>query len=215
MNSKKMNVPRIISFTFVGVVHVVLLFVIVFQTKGSTVSIEKPPAVFQVVDIDEELPPPPPPPPEYIPPAPVTNTVEAAAEQFIEADEIPENLVVVDYIPVYAEPAPPAAPAETVYLPQKDAKVPPKFNDREIRKGLVYPAIALRGGVEGTVYLELFVDAEGIVQKITIMKEDPKDRGFGDAAIKAFTGLRGEGAKDKDGNPIAVRYRYPVKFKIN
>jgi protein TonB len=63
------------------------------------------------------------------------------------------------------------------------------------------------------VYLELFVDKDGLVRNITILKEDPSGRGFGEAAVKAFQGLKGVPAQ-ANGATVAVRYRYPVRFSI-
>jgi protein TonB len=52
-----------------------------------------------------------------------------------------------------------------------------------------------------------------VIQQIRILMEDPKDRGFGEAAVKAFTGKRGVPAH-AEGIPVSTRYRYPVSFKI-
>jgi protein TonB len=89
----------------------------------------------------------------------------------------------------------------------------PKFSEDEIRKKLVYPPMAQRAGLEGTVYLELFVDARGLVRSVVVLKEDPPDRGFGEAAVRAFTGLQGNPAL-ANGETAAVRYRYPVRFSL-
>jgi protein TonB len=90
---------------------------------------------------------------------------------------------------------------------------PPVFDEGEIIRALVYPPIALRSGLEGMVYLELFIDREGSVQRITVLKEDPPERGFGEAAVNAFRGIRGKPA-ESNGQPVAVRYRYPVRFRM-
>jgi protein TonB len=89
----------------------------------------------------------------------------------------------------------------------------PKFDEREIASGLIYPPIALRSNIEGRVILELFVDRNGVVQRITILLEDPKARGFVEAAIRAFTGKAGVPAK-ANGEAVSARYRYPVSFRI-
>lgn len=99
------------------------------------------------------------------------------------------------------------------YLPMHMVSDPPKFDEREIAASLVYPPIALRSGIEGRVILELFVDRNGEVQQIRILQENPKERGFGEAAIKAFTGKKGVPAY-ADGEPVSSRYRYPVSFRI-
>jgi len=45
------------------------------------------------------------------------------------------------------------------------------------------------------------------------LQENPQDRGFGEAAVKAFTGKRGIPAYANE-EPVSARYRYPVSFKI-
>jgi protein TonB len=78
---------------------------------------------------------------------------------------------------------------------------------------LVFPPIALRSGIEGRVILELFVDKNGTIQRIMILREEPQDRGFGEAALKAFSGKQGTPAM-ANGEPVSARYRYPVSFRI-
>jgi len=99
------------------------------------------------------------------------------------------------------------------YLPMHQVSVPPKFDASAIMKDLVYPPIALRSGIEGRVILELFVDRTGAVQRIVILQENPAERGFGEAAVKAFTGRKGQPAY-ANGEAVSCRYRYPVTFKL-
>jgi protein TonB len=89
----------------------------------------------------------------------------------------------------------------------------PRFSEEELKRRVVYPPIAQRSEIEGTVYLEVFVDREGFVRSVTILKEDPSGRGFGEAAQKAFIGLKGSPAL-ANGEEVAVRYRYPVRFTL-
>jgi protein TonB len=89
----------------------------------------------------------------------------------------------------------------------------PLFDENAIIADLVYPPIAQRSGIEGRVILELFVDRNGMVQRIDILREDPEGRGFGEAAVRAFTGRKGQPAI-ANGQPVSARYRYPVTFKI-
>jgi len=79
---------------------------------------------------------------------------------------------------------------------------------------VVYPPIALRSGIEGRVILDIFVDEEGYIQQVAILQENPKDRGFGEAAVKAFVGKKVEPAT-ANGKAVSARYRYPVSFRIN
>ncbi|MDR2344063.1 MAG: energy transducer TonB [Spirochaetaceae bacterium] len=89
----------------------------------------------------------------------------------------------------------------------------PYLDEKAIRSRLVYPPIALRSGLEGIVYIELYIDREGRVRRIEIIKENPPGRGFGAAAVKAFEGISGRPAQ-ANGEAVAVRYRYPVRFQI-
>jgi protein TonB len=46
-----------------------------------------------------------------------------------------------------------------------------------------------------------------------VLKETPPDKGFGAAAVAAFKGIKGAPA-EANGKPVAVRYRYPVRFEL-
>jgi protein TonB len=208
-NSNTVKKIRYLVFLFVALLHLALIFFLVFKMDVPLKEPEPETKVMKLADVREDRPPPPPPPPPPKRPPPLIrqNTVEPIAESMIETDEVPEG--VVDYAPVEVEAALPAVD----YLPMNRVSVAPAFSEQDIRKNLVYPPIALRSGLSGMVILELFVDAQGEVQRINILKEDPMERGFGDAAVKAFMGLRAVPA-EANGTPVAVRYRYPVRFAI-
>ena len=198
------NRMRLIIFAVVAAIHIILIFFITFNLTVDTQTSGENARMMKLVDLSEIEPePPPPPPPEEIP-APM---VESIAETMIETDEIPDQVVVAPGTLIIA------APSWDDYLPIHKVSDPPKFNERDIYADLVYPPIALRSGIEGRVILELFIDRHGQIQRIEIMQENPKDRGFGEAAIKAFTGKRAVPA-NANGEPVSARYRYPVSFKI-
>jgi protein TonB len=73
--------------------------------------------------------------------------------------------------------------------------------------------MAQRAGIEGSVILDLFVDRQGFIRTINILKEDPPNRGFGEAAVKAFQGIRGSPALAND-EAVASRYRYRYRFRL-
>ncbi|MDR2739179.1 MAG: energy transducer TonB [Treponema sp.] len=205
------NIVRLIIFLTVAGIHAVFILFFVIRLNAVSVVIEQPAAVMKLTDIQEEepkppLPPPPPPPPEYT--EPVSNTVETIAETMIETDEAPDQIVVSGIIaPQRTEYA------QEDYLPMHKISVPPVFSEQDLKDRIVYPPMALRAKIEGMVHLELFVDHHGQVQQIRILRENPENRGFGEAAIKAFQGLKGEPAQ-ANGAAVAVRYRYPVRFAI-
>jgi len=194
MNEKLL---RLIIFIIVAALHLVVIFFLVFDTGAVIQDIPENARVMKLTDI-AELPPPPPDEPE-IP------QVEEIAEVMIETDIPPVQNVV---------------PAGTIinvsfedYLQMHQVSKRPIFDEESLTSALIYPPIALRSGIEGRVVLELFVDRAGFVQKITILREEPEGKGFGEAAVKAFTGRKGTPAFANE-EAVSCRYRYPVVFRI-
>jgi periplasmic protein TonB len=178
-------------FIFAAVLHLLVLFFLVFKTDGIVQEQQENARIMKLTDFQEA------PPPE-----PEIPQVEAIAEKMIETDVAPVQQVLGAGIFI----------TET-YLSMHQVSVPPKFDAGAVMKDLVYPPIALRSGIEGRVILELFVDRAGFVQKIVILQENPPDRGFGEAAVRAFTDRKGVPAF-ANGEPVSARYRYPVTFKL-
>jgi protein TonB len=201
------NKLRIALFAGVAALHGILISFIAFNTAAAPLEADKETArIIKLTDLAEETRPIvkeiKPPPVEL---SDVQNMVESIAENMIETEDVPDQTVVAPgtYIPQTTED----------YLPMHKVSVAPKFEERLISAALIYPPIALRSGIEGRVILELFIDRTGAVQKITVLQETPPDRGFGEAAIKAFSGLRCTPAF-ANGEAVSVRYRYPVSFRI-
>jgi protein TonB len=190
---------KIILFIGVAALHAVLILFLVFNMNTMAQEPEESARVMKLADLEEEPPPPPPPQEEVLP------MVEAIAETMIETDEEPVQLVV----------APGTLNVNTWddYVPQFKLSTLPKFDEKEIASSIVYPPIAQRSGIEGRVILELFIDRNGLVQQIRILQENPPERGFGEAAIRAFSGKRAVPAM-VNGEPASCRYRWPVSFVL-
>jgi protein TonB len=193
MNEKLL---KIILFIGVAALHAALILFMVFKMNTTQQDLGELARVMKLADIEEQ---PPPPPEEELP------MVEAIAETMIETDTAPLQTVV----------APGTLNVNTWddYLPQFKLSALPKFDEKEIASSIVYPPIAQRSGIEGRVILELYVDRNGLVQQIRIMQENPPDRGFGEAAIRAFSGKRAVPAM-VNGEPVSCRYRWPVSFVL-
>jgi protein TonB len=194
---------RLIIGVGVAAAHVFLLYAIGVSSAAPTDPFAQQTRAIRLSDV-REMPPPPPDIPEEIP----QTTVEKLAETMIETDQ-PIIEVAVDALP--PETTSTQTMSDDDYLPQYKVSNVPVFDRKSIIP--VYPPIALRSGIEGTVYLELFIDKDGNVRKIEILKEDPPDRGFGEAAVRAFEGRTCKPAM-ANGEPVAVRFRYPVRFQI-
>lgn len=76
----------------------------------------------------------------------------------------------------------------------------------------VYPEIAKRAGVEGTVWVKLWVDKEGKVHKVVIMKSDAEV--LNQAAIDAAQQFLFTPAMQHNG-PVAVWVSFPFRFKLS
>ncbi|GHV51306.1 hypothetical protein AGMMS49579_06360 [Spirochaetia bacterium] len=206
MNNK--NKLRMLLFIFVAGLHALLIFFLAFKVQSAPLQAEEPLRVMKLTDIMEDIPLPPPPIQEPIP----DNAVESIAENMIETDKVPDQTIVAPG--TITTPQNNSYGTEEVYLPQSKISVLPKFDEIKIRQNMVYPRIARDSGIEGTVYLELFIDRSGVVRQVKILKEDPQGRGFGEAAVKAFDGITAQSPAQANGENVSVRYRYPVSFRI-
>lgn len=97
------------------------------------------------------------------------------------------------------------------FAPQYAISELPVISENDVRSRIAYPVLAAKQGIEATVYLELFIDGSGRIAHINVLK-DP-GFGFAEAAVKALLNLICSPAK-MNGKPAAVRYRYPVSFKL-
>jgi len=206
-SAETFNLGRVRSITFavVAILHILLIMLVAFNIE-TIIAVPEPVAgVMKLVDVEERIPPPPERPPE-----PVTNTIETVAETMIETDEPPPPPV------LYTEPAPAPPPPpveEIVYLQQHLVTALAVLPENEIVRAAVYPPIALRSGIEGTVYLELLIDRNGNIRDVIILRENPPNRGFGEAAVNALKGLKAKPA-EANGTTVASRLRYNYTFKI-
>nr|MDA3886787.1 energy transducer TonB [Candidatus Delongbacteria bacterium] len=74
-----------------------------------------------------------------------------------------------------------------------------------------YPPLAKRSGVSGRVNLKWVVSKDGIPTDVIIVKEKPKDMGFGQVAQKAIQSARFKPGMQRD-QPVAVRMRQLIRF---
>jgi protein TonB len=193
LNEKRL---RLLTFLIVALIHILLIFFLAFNMNVNAQTPAENAKMMKLTDLTEIIPE-----PEVELPK-----VESIAETMIETEDVPDQQIVAPGTII-------TTPSWDDYLPIHKVSDPPRFNERDIYADLVYPPIALRSGIEGRVILELFIDRNGHVQQILILQENPQERGFGEAAVKAFTGKRGTPAF-ANGEPVSSRYRYPVSFKI-
>ncbi len=148
----------------------------------------------------------PPPPPK--PPIPV----EAPTDDLI--DNVPIEPTEIDFkTPLPPPPPPPEEKDDNLskifvsveQLPQ------PVGGIAAIQKKIIYPEIAKRAGVQGRVFVEVFVDENGNVFDAKIVKGI--GAGCDEAALKAVLATKFIPGKQRD-KPVKVKMTIPVVFKL-
>ncbi|MDR0411971.1 MAG: TonB family protein [Treponema sp.] len=204
---------RVIAFLAALLVHISLMvFWYPVARPAKQEQQEEKPHVVKLIDVQELRTPPVPLQPKPIPAS------RKLADQVVETEDPPsetpeQSASMIDSTGTDRVDSVHGA-SDVDYLPQNKISEVPKIDADRIRNNIIYPPIASRAGVEGTVVLELFIDNKGEIRHIGVLKEDPPDRGFGDAAINAFKGVTAIPA-ESNGQAVAVRYRYPVRFKVS
>lgn len=170
--------------------------------------LEGPQELVQVEDVEatkqETAPPPPPKPP--IP-------IEAPSDEVLEDIEISETELVEDA--EVAAPPPPAAEEEEeeepVFFVAVEQQPQPIGGLRAIQKRIVYPEIAKRAGVQGRVFVKAYVDENGNVVKVELLKGI--GAGCDEAAMEAVQATKFTPGKQR-GKPVKVQVSIPVVFKL-
>lgn len=157
--------------------------------------------IVDVEDIDitkqENRPPPPPRPP--IP-------IEAPNDEALDDVEIMSS-----ELQPAAEAPPPPDEDEEIYFVAVEDLPEPIGGIAAIQSAVVYPEIAKRAGVEGTVYVEAFVDETGNVTRTSVVKGI--GAGCDEAAEAAVKKTKFKPGKQR-GKPVKVRMSIPIRFRL-
>lgn len=196
---------KVFVFSIAALFHIILILTITVSTGAKEK--RKDTSVFKMVDVEEYIPPEPIKEDKKLPP-PVKKIVPEKQIEVVNQEDIAEVIVETKKEVVEVEVA---TVAEIEYLPQHKISDPPGIPTDEILKKIVYPPLANRQKIEGVVYLELYIDQTGAIRDIQILR-DP-GYGLAEAAIEAISGLKCSPAL-ANGKAVAVRFRYPVRFKL-
>ncbi len=80
-----------------------------------------------------------------------------------------------------------------------------------IYKKITYPEIAKQAGVEGKVYVVAFIDENGTVNDVKVLKGI--GAGCDEAAVNAIKATKFKPAKNK-GKPVKVKFSLAITFKL-
>jgi TonB family protein len=79
---------------------------------------------------------------------------------------------------------------------------------------LRYPEMERENGVQGTVYLSIIVEENGVVTHITPLREVYGGRGLTKEAIRVLKAMPAWTPGRMNGKPVRVKMNVPVKFKL-
>jgi periplasmic protein TonB len=202
----RLKYPKVLE---ISLIIAIAFFIIAFRFMpiwdGPVLVVTSDQDVVDIEDIDitrqEERPPPPPRPP--IP-------IEAPSDDVIDDIDITWS-----ELDIYEDVPPPPPPKqeeeeEQFFLAVED--MPEIIGGIEsIQRRVKYPELAKRAGVEGTVYVYAFVDAQGNVVRTEVVN-DP-GAGLGDAAASAVAEAKFKPGRQR-GQPVPVRISIPVHFRL-
>ncbi len=140
------------------------------------------------------------------PPPPARPSVPVESESEDIADDVTLDEFNLDEFDAWDAPPPPPEGPRVKFIPYDDPPVPL----RPIRPK--YPEIAQEAGIEGTVVVQVFVDAKGRVKETIILKGIP-NTGLDEAASDAIRNVRFRPAKQRE-RAVGVWISIPVNFRL-
>jgi len=149
---------------------------------------------------------------EKLPPPPSRPAIPIESE----SEDIPDDVTIDDTEINFEElPPPPPPPVEdetASFFVAYDEPPEPIGGFMAIQKKLVYPEIARKAGIEGTVTVQAQISEKGEVINTRILVP-LGNSGCNEAAIAAIKAVRWKPAKQRD-KPVTVWVSIPVRFKL-
>ena len=198
--SLKLRFPFIIRVTgLLSIILLISLFFVLPRFTGEGVQEHYDQIIIEQIDIPQT---------QQIerPPPPARPSIPIESEDEDLADDLTiEETDLSDFEAWDAPPPPPSGP-QVKFIPYDDPPVPltpirPK-----------YPEIAQEAGIEGTVFIQAFIDKQGRVIETTIIKGIP-NTGLDEAAIDAIRKTRFRPARQRE-RAVGVWISIPVNFKL-
>ena len=142
-----------------------------------------------------------------IPEPPARPSVPVASEdEFFDEDITIEDTDFDDFDDWDAPPPPPSEGPKVKFIPYDKPPRPLK----RIRPA--YPEIAQEAGIEGTIYIQFFIDEKGNVTEAWVQKGIP-NTGLNEAALSAVKKSKWKPAQQRD-KKVGVWQTVPVKFEL-
>ncbi len=106
--------------------------------------------------------------------------------------------------------APPAE--ENVIFTEYDTPPEPLGGFAAVQKAVVYPELARKAGIEGTVIIQVVINQDGSPGEAVILK-GVTDSGLNESALNAVKSVKWKPAM-AEGKPVTVRISLPVVFRL-
>ncbi len=98
------------------------------------------------------------------------------------------------------------------YLPYAEVMPQPVGGFDAVYKNISYPEMAKKAGVEGKVYLLVYINEKGKVDDVKVLKGI--GGGCDEAAVNGIKEVRFTPGK-QNGVPVKVKLSLPITFKLN
>lgn len=177
------------------------------EEKVEIAVIEEDLKVEDIVNTKQENRPPPPPKPPIL--------IEAPSDQALDDIDVSDLELDINEV-VDAPPPPPTKKEEVVeeepvFFQAVEEMPEPIGGIGAIQEKIIYPELAKRAGVQGKVYIKAYVDEQGNVTKVDLV------RGIGagcdEEAMKAVKATKFKPGKQRM-KPVKVQVTVPVVFKL-
>ncbi|UCH64181.1 MAG: energy transducer TonB [Fidelibacterota bacterium] len=197
---------RVIILGIVLIIAIVLFAFPRFRSNQPIAAVSMFDEVLEEINIPEtrQFDPPPPPPRPSIP-------IESEREDFAEDITIEETAL--DEYDLWEVPPLPDDDADSriKFIPYDEPPVP-IGGFAAISEKLVYPPMAKKAEIEGTVVLQVFVSDKGLVEDMVVQKGLP-GTGLDEAAVRAIKQVRFKPAMQRD-TAVGVWIAIPIRFRL-
>ena len=140
------------------------------------------------------------------PPPPSRPSIPVESESEDISDDLTMDELDLENFEAWDAPPPPPEGPQVKFIPYDDPPVP----KTPIRP--IYPEIAQEAGIEGTVYVQAFIDEKGRVKEVSVVKGIP-NTGLDEAAMEAIRKTRFIPAKQRE-RAVGVYISIPVNFRL-
>lgn len=177
----------------------------IIEVEHEQVQIEE---ILQTQQIDTPPPPPQPPPPIEVPDDMIDEQIDLDFNTDLDLTQAPPPPPPPP--PPGPEPEPERVIEETIFEVVEQDPVP-IGGLAGIQSRVEYPAMALRAGIEGRVFVQFVVGTDGVPRDIVVVRS--LCPACDEAAVKAIRETRFEPGRQR-GQPVSVRFSIPIVFRL-